>query len=301
MKRIRVSILALSALAGGILAASAANVTTYTAYNLNVQYTNAAAAAWEVSGAPATTGTNLPKVFQYVTAQTDGSGKITGGGVIFIYETTNAVPVQSVLYVQATGTIGNKTVGAAPTVTLAMKGTGFTLDGVGGAVPTSATLKFTGTLVPGVTNSAGQPILSGTLSGNIMGIGSAQTLLDPKNAKVSIATVIDNSSFNFDSPQGDVLQALKNGVPSSVQFWSDFATGNGTIKSGTNYTVKFAGIGMEKGLSGTLTGKLGPYTNNIGASAIVFQAPVTATLTAKDKGQKISGTGPQSISVSLDY
>ena len=92
MKKMKVSILALSALAGGILAASAATVMTYIPYSFNVTYTNAAAVIWEVNGAPGTTGTAFPQVFSDAAAQTDGSGKITGTGWMGIEYNTNNAP-----------------------------------------------------------------------------------------------------------------------------------------------------------------------------------------------------------------
>jgi hypothetical protein len=302
MKKMKVSILALSVLAGGVLAASAANVTTYTPYSLDVTYTNAAAAVWEVDGAPATTSTAYPQVFSEVTAQTDGSGKITGWGEMYIAYNTNEVPY-TVLWVSVTGKIGDKTAGAAAAVTLAIKGSGYSPDGKGGAVLASAALKFTGAVGTNPNTNGQKQIVVGTLSGNIKGA----TPLDPKNAKISsstypsLANMTVDSDYNFTDPQGSVLQAAKNGVPSSLQFFSSEATGKGTIKSGATYTVKFSGFGTEKGLSGTLTGSLGNYTNNIGTNPVVFLAPVSATLTAKDKGQAVSGTGPQSISASLQY
>jgi hypothetical protein len=296
MKKMKVSILALSVLAGGVLAASAANVTTYTPYSLDVTYTNAAAAAWEVNGAPATTGTAYPQVFSDVTAQTDGSGKITGWGAMYIAYNTNEIPY-TVVWVSVTGKIGNKTAGSAPAVTLAIKGSGYSPDGNGGAVVASVSLKFTGAVAANPNTNGQAQIVVGMLSGNIKGA----TPLDPKNAKISLLNTTADSDYNFSNPQGAVLQAAKNGVPSSLQFFSSEATGKGTIKSGATYTVKFSGFGTEKGLSGTLTGSLGNYTNNIGTNPVVFLAPVSATLTAKDKGQAISGTGPQSISASLQY
>jgi hypothetical protein len=288
----------LSALAGGILAASAASVTTITPYSFNVNYTNAQAVVWEVNGAPGTTGTAFPQVEPDASVQTDESGKITGTGWMYIDYNTNGTPYTAFV-VNITGKIGNKTAGSAPAVTMAIKGTGYTADGKGGAVLTSAALKFTGAVGTNPnTNSEQKQIVVGTLSGTIKG-ATGNGLIDAKSAKISLANATVSSSSTPLGIGADVLQTAKNGVPSSMQIFSAYVTGKGTVKSGTTYTVKFAGAGLGKGLSGTVTGSLGSYTNNIGTNQVVFLAPTSATLTAKDKGQAVSGTAPRSISASL--
>jgi hypothetical protein len=201
--------------------------------------------------------------------------------------------------VNITGKIGNKTAGSAPTVTLAIKGTGYTADGKGGAVLTSAALKFTGAVGANPdTNSEQKQIVVGTLSGTIKG-ATGNGLIDAKSAKVTFANTVAASSFSYAGVGGDVLQSVKNGVPTSMIIFTPDATAKGTIKSGTTYTVKFTGVGLNKGSSGTLTGNMGPYTNNVGTNPVVFQAPVSATLTGKEKGQAVSGTAPSFLHANL--
>jgi hypothetical protein len=296
MKKIKVSILALSALAGGILAASAATVTTYVPYSFDAPYTNAAAAVWEVTGAPATTATTYPQIFSEVTVTTDDSGKIMGWGPMYIEYNTNETPY-TVVWVSVSGKIGNKTAGSAPAVTLSIKGSGYSPDGTGGAGVNSFTMKFTGAVGANPNTNGQANIVVGTATGKITG----QTPLSTKSATFTLQNATAASSYSFAQAGGDVLQTEKNGVPTSMQVFSTEATGKGTIKSGTTYTVKYTGTILAKGLSGTVTGSLGAYTNTIGTNPVVFMAPVSATLTGKDKGQVISGTGPSSITAHLQY
>src|SRR5436309_15607850 len=104
MKTVKISLLALSTWMGITLSCSRA-VETFTAYGLDVKWTNSAAVVWSVRGAPRTPGGAVPGISQSSSVQTDGSGKITGSGTVDItYNSTTGLPL-SRFVVDITGRI----------------------------------------------------------------------------------------------------------------------------------------------------------------------------------------------------
>ena len=281
MKKMKVGMLALSALAGGILAASAA-VETFTPYQLYVNYTNETAKVWDVYGAPIVYGGSA-YTESSVYVSTDSAGKIAGSGFWAIYKSeTNRWPVTGYT-VEVKGTIATKGKSTTPTVTMQIKGTGGTADGTGKETATVSklSLKFTGE--PGVNpvNTNDTTAIVGKVSGTIQGDSS----LGSKKVNLKdVPAYIANAGWDYADVGVGVLQNSKK-----MLIFGDSTTGNGTVKSG-NFKVKGKGIGWEKGISWQLDGALGPYTNTVGTNEMVFQAPKTANLKGKGQGQNVTGT-----------
>ena len=146
MKNIKVSILALSVLVGGAVLASASSTpVVYTTYEVSASETNLLAtdSYWDISGTPTTaSGIYNPEVFNAVSCNTDGSGKIVGAGMVYLGFSTN-VPPYSLFTASVSGKVSNSGKGTT-TVTMQIKGVGMTVTGDGTGQPASYTVKFTG-------------------------------------------------------------------------------------------------------------------------------------------------------------
>jgi hypothetical protein len=292
MKKVKISLLALSILAGGSLAASAAaSPVTYGAYILDLGFTNLE--VWSIEGAISSPSgsTTFPIIENNTFAETDGSGKITGGGDLTISWNSNNVP-ESILFVDISGKISSTTAKPTPAVTLQIKGSGFTIQDhtvLQTATPLSANLKFTG-------NATGSNIL-GTVSGTITG----NTPLGTKTAKVTNLPVVLNASQNNPDLNSAVLQSSKGQMTLWSVSPSSTFSGNGNVKSGTSYTANLKGVDLSKGSSVSLNGAMGTYTNGVSGTntGISFTAPTTATISKGSiKGQAVSGAAT-SVTASL--
>jgi len=82
--------LALAVMAGGMMAASAATVTIYNAYDITADFTNAAKVL-DIFGGPATVS-GFASITSDLDYNVDGSGKITGAGWVRIDYSSNAAP-----------------------------------------------------------------------------------------------------------------------------------------------------------------------------------------------------------------
>ncbi|MCX6928630.1 MAG: hypothetical protein NT154_36275 [Verrucomicrobia bacterium] len=283
----KVSILALSVLVGGAVFASAATTTEYRSYYVYSTTTNVTASFWDISGA-AESLTGFPDVFDSsVYCNTDGSGKITGAGWTGIDFNTNYVPF-TWFTTDVSGKIAMK--GDKTSVTMTIKGEGYTADGQGFAQPTSFNVKFTGQPGPNPdTNSSQKLVILGTMTGTIKGT----TPLGNKSAKITNLPAIIrdyNCNLNFMSLNADVLQTMKdNGTGKQLIFGSEY-TGNGSIKSGS-YKATLKGVGENKGLTLNVEGSMGLYTNSyIGTNMVPFTAPITVNITkGKINGQTVGG------------
>src|SRR5689334_17768960 len=142
--RIRISLFALLASLALNFSASGA-VETFTAYGLNIVWTNSEAVVWDVNGAPRTPGGAMPAISQAVAVDMDAAGKITGSGTTTITYNSSGLPVSRFI-VDITGKISSSTAKPTPVVTIVIKGSGYTIDGSGGATTTlnKLNLKFTG-------------------------------------------------------------------------------------------------------------------------------------------------------------
>ncbi len=115
------------ALASATLLQAAHATDTFTAYDLNITFTNETAGYWSVNGAPTTTGTSflqITPVGRGSSVQTDDSGKITGTGMLQVAYNQAGLPY-SVFTVTYSGQISAPT-GAPPVVRITIKGPGYT-------------------------------------------------------------------------------------------------------------------------------------------------------------------------------
>ena len=163
MKKVKVSLLALCALAGGALVASAAKGDKGFTYDLNVTFTNPVTIV-DISGVPQiNTNFSLTAGEQGVVL-TDGAGKIDGVWDMYITNLTAAAPLVDGDYaVDLSGSITTVTKSGnpipQPVVNMTMKGNGRSrddLDTTNG--PASFSLTFNNKTVSGVatrTNTAG--------------------------------------------------------------------------------------------------------------------------------------------------
>jgi hypothetical protein len=275
MKKLLVSALALSTLAGGMSAASAA-VETFMLYNLNFTFTNPEMTVWRVNSGPQTTSGAASSINSDLSLNTDGSGKISGSGWMFINYGTNAGFSQVI--VDVTGRIGS-TATKPVSVSLQIHGSGYTSDGVGGGSGLQANFKFTG--APGTNpDNTNSTVIIGTLTGDLRG----KTPLAAKDAKVSETATLGSDS-SIPNISADVLQSTRR----MIVFESDPFAGVGTIHlADYKFTVK--GTGRDSGGSIGVSGTLTSYTNNVGTNPVVFLAPSGGNAKGKVNGQVISGT-----------
>src|SRR5205085_9645440 len=110
---------------------------TFTAYDLSITFTNETAGYWSVNGAPTTTGTSflqITPVNRSSSVHTDDAGKITGTGMLQVIYNQAGLPY-SIFTVTYSGQISSPS-GAPPIVKIAIKGSGYTVDGTGGPTTT---------------------------------------------------------------------------------------------------------------------------------------------------------------------
>ena len=256
---------------------------TFVPYTLSATFTNSQA-IWEVTRGPVSVA-GFPDINAGVNVQTDGAGKITGGGTVGIVYNAGGLPVSKFL-VKATGKISASKAKPTPAVQMLLVGSGYTADGNGGAMLNNKiVLAFTG--APGVDpNNPNRQIIVGTLEGKISG----QTPLGI-NAKFVVDATVASDSFQPDFRRGrpdfDALDVLQSDT--RLVILNGSLTGKGSVTSNDVFKASIKGVNGGLGSKLAITGSLGPYTNNIGALPVVFQAPVTMTITGNVLGQVISG------------
>jgi len=284
------------------MAASAA-VELPIAFALDMAFTNGTA-VWSVSGGPETTSSTIssttPSIFVDVSASTDESGKIIGGGLLFVNFASNGLPPFAECQVSVSGNITSKS--GTPTVTLMIKGKGFASDGTN-ATDAQVSLKFVGT--PGAdpfnTNSTR---IVGTLTGKITG---TSPFLPAKSVAISAAAVIQSSSSNTPNINGAAAETSKKIIWFGFDFDSSGAiTGSKTklakaATAGAAYKINGRGDFQAKGLSFTVTGSLGTVSNffGSGSNAVSIVAPTDATLKGKSKGQSVTGTASYPTTIDI--
>jgi hypothetical protein len=293
MKNTKVSLTVWLVLVGGMLAASAAT-TTYNAYTLSANFTNVDARYWSVTGGPENPDDAIYPQLNYRSGGgvvTDSSGKISGVGRWTVTYSAAGTP-SSTLYGTVSGKLARK-VGSPATVTMTIKGEGYTVNGTGFATPFKGSLKFTGQAGTSPANTNFQ-VMVGTLSGSFSG----STVVGAKGFKIPpgrVAYVPDSDSRPV-LISATVLQSSK----ATMKFLGTGVQGNGSIKDKTTYRATVKGVGSSKGVSVSLSGNVGLYTQNVDSNAIPFLAPTTAEILKGSKwnGQEIQGVA-SSITVRL--
>lgn len=152
MKHTRVSLLALSALAGGVFVASAASsVDMGTNYPIGITFPDPQTLVW-VSGLPTLSTNALDSNGDFGYTTTDGSGKISGVAYLTTTNLTGAPPFTSVTMIaDVTGTINSSGKPAMPNVKISVKGNGYCQDSAG-TTQAMATISYNFTSKGGVTN-----------------------------------------------------------------------------------------------------------------------------------------------------
>jgi hypothetical protein len=277
------------ALASAAFLQAAQGNETFTAYDLGVTFTNNSAGYWSVNGAPTTTGTSflqITPVNRSSSVRTDDAGKITGTGMLQVIYNQSGLPY-SIFTVTYLGQISSPT-GAPPIVRIAVRGSGYTIDGTGGPTTTvnSMRLEFVGQPGTNPLNS-NQTRIVGQLTGTIHG----QTPLATVSATLPpLQAVITGSSSNVISFNNTVVQSATR----MLLFKPGFS-GRGGIGSSGRYTMSLVGVGDNHGESLLFSGMMGAYTNQISGNPVGFTAPVSAQLKGKIKGQRVSGTADASL------
>ena len=285
MKKLKVSLLALSFVAGGIAVASAASSEVNRSYTLSVFTTNSTR-IWDVYGI-ARPVSGYPSVQQNVNVGTDDSGKIIGSGFIRLDFNTNNAPYSG-YSVDVTGKVTTK--GNLASVTMKAKGPGGLTNGDGTAEPGSIDLQFTGQPGPNPFNTNNPAVIVGKLKGSIKGESPLSGSKKTYKFQDVIAGIPSSSPWNPLDFQIGVLQTEKK-----QQYLGYDVQGKGTIKNNT-FKGSVKGIGWAKGSSTTFNGTLGVYTNNIGTNLFPFAAPNTFEVTkGKTHGQTWTGVALRTL------
>jgi hypothetical protein len=294
MKKIKVSILALSVLVGGAVFASAAN-TAILGSTSDVFLTNAPAPLiWSgVYDLPTSALLNPDKglSFQAGIVDTDDGGKISGvGNIIKKYYSstdTNAVTAISSWYTTVKGTIKASKMGT-PTVNMTLKGEGYLAPGTNTTVivpgksvdafPGKFNLTFSAKNTPAISNNFAYHIL-----GNLKGTITPATQ-GAKSEKIDQAAdlVVDLNKM-----ETIAMRVIVSGTKFAAIMWDTDATGKGSIAKDGKYSLTLkpvSGGSSSLKLKGTVVAVTqSPFTN--------ITTINTADITGKIQGQAVNSTG----------
>ena len=237
---------------------------------------------------------DFPYISPSISTHTDGTGKITGSGWFWL---DYASGPYTAFLVDVTGRISPGKSKNNPVVTMQLKGSGYNLDGNGGATLNKITAKFTGSPGTDPNTPSGPQAIIGTLTMNITGT----TQLGTNHANLTINAMIPGSTADAPfvsepvplSLDAKVIQSSKRMLLYGYDFEGKYATnanydltGTGSVgKSIYHFSVK--GIGDQKGWSLTASGQLGTYQSRV-RPGTNFLAPITATVKGKIQGQTVS-------------
>src|SRR3954447_12843115 len=259
----------------------------FTAYSLSMAFSNTT--IWTVNGGPGTLSSS-PFIGNAVVLHTDGAGKISGSGWFWI-DYSNAP--YSAFLVDMTGQIIATPAKPLPTVTLSIKGSGYTLDGNGGANLNTLKLKFVGQpgLNPVATN--GETGIVGKMVGTVVG----KTPFGEKSAPLNLDAIILEAVGYPLVLSAKVVQSAKRMLLYNADFEGSGGgspnfdlDGKGSVNAKTSqYKFSVKGIGQQRGWAMAVSGALGPYQSTL-LTNVVFSAPVSANAKGKINGQVFSAT-----------
>jgi len=297
MRKLKVGLSALSFIAGGIMAASAATKAPNAGISaaITIDFSTNAQRIFSVSGLPVSTDSNQTVNVIFDRVSTDGAGKVEGVAYIVVNYagsgTNEGSGSTADFIVDVTGSITSKGNPSVATASLNLKGNGYSVDGSSTINGASLALKFTGT--PNSDN-----VFAGTLTGTVK-LGTKSITGNTSDKIDQPATIENTESVGFD--------IFANIVEVNSKFWAagDMAdgflpySGSGSMnaKKGT-FSANLKGVGVfGRGSSAKLTGTTTVATNGI----IVIgtnEVPVTIVLPASDTtatgkilGQKLNATG----------
>jgi hypothetical protein len=293
MKKIKVSILALSVLVGGAVFASAAN-SAILGSTSDVTLTNAVPLIWsDVFTLPTSVllNPNQGVSFEAMTVATDEGGKIAGAGnIIKRYygnsADTNAVTAISSWYTTVKGNINASQMGV-PTVKMTIKGQGYLAPGTNttiilngqssDAFPGKFNLNFAANKTAAISNNFQWHII-GSLKGSI-----TPAVKGAKSQKVDEAAdlIVDRNAMGTLD-----MRVIVSGNKFAAILWDTDATGQATVKNG-KYTLNLkpiSGGSSKLQLKGDMVAfTQTPFTN--------ITTITTADVTGKIQGQAVKSTG----------
>jgi hypothetical protein len=294
MKKLKISLLALSVLAGGSLVASAAAPIVGNDYTFDAIFTNPTPTSiFSVDGTP------IPDPSSTVTVEeigpggvnTDGAGKIDGATTLrigFLNASSNLVAVADMV-TTVSGSIVTK--GTTPTATINLKGNGSSVDSTGVVGTCNMSLKFVGSPTNLTATGFDLPI-KGTFSGTVKtGLASIN---GGKPLKVDTTTT--GSASGSGNPVELFGRVIQNNTKLYIVANDLDGTGSVNTKKQT-YTSNLKGFGSSKGSSVTLSGNTTVKTNvwfQFGTNppvSINVGVPATANAKGKAQGQSVNATG----------
>ncbi len=261
----------------------------FIAYSLSNNF--AAPSIWTVNGGPATLQGASPFISDSIVLHTDGAGKITGTGWFWIDYVTGPSAPYTAFFLDVTGKIASSPAQPTPVVTLLLKGSGYSLDGNGGATLNKLSAKYVGEPGPDPNATNGSMVIAGKLTGKITGT----TPLGENSASLNLDMIIPDSTSTPLALSSVVQQSAKRMLLYNFDFAGngganpDFdLDGSGTVNT-TKNTYKFSvkGRGPEKGWSLIVSGALGSYNSQVRTN-VTFLAPVSASAKGKIQGQTVS-------------
>jgi len=299
MKKVKVSILALSVLVGGAVFASAANNGLTLASTDDIVLTNAVPMIWSsVNEVP----TSLFLVssntfFSAGIVDTDSGGKITGvGNLIRLYWSGTNVIGASSFYVTIKGKISASQMGV-PSVQMTINGNGYTVPSVSNTVaiagvdhkdawPGSVNLNFTAKNTAAVSNNFAYHILGnlkGTFKPGLAAVASKTVKID------EAADLVVNRQTLSELDLRVILFGKKfAAILTNPNMENPSGTGNLNTKNG-QYSVNLKPIGGGSSslqLKGGITTLVDPSNTNR-----VITTINTADAKGKIQGQAVQSTG----------
>jgi hypothetical protein len=308
MRKLKVGLSALSFIAGGIMVASSATPKTHTGstadVNISFGDTNGAQQIYFVGGLPtASSNANQTIDVGVNIVETDGAGKIEGVAYLTITYGGDTNSGSANFIVDVTGSITSKGNPSVATVSMNLKGNGYSTDGNGLVNQASLSLKFTGT-----PNSDG--VIAGKLNGSVK-LGTkliTGNTTDPVKDAPAVITESGSAPFNINVRIVEIdtkfwAAGSMVGSGTNPQDGEIPVSGSGTIKN-TSYSASLKGIGFGKGSSAKITGTTAVATNGfitVGTNdpvPVLITIPGTAKATGKVVGQKLdAGNGTGTVTV----
>jgi hypothetical protein len=300
MKKIKVSILALSVLVGGAVFASAAD-TAILGSTTDVALTNAPAPLiwYGVYDLPTSALLDPEKgvSFEASVVDTDDGGKIAGvGNIVKRYygntADTNAVTAISSWYTTVKGNINASTM-ATPTVKVTLKGDGYLAPGTNTTVvvpgnnvdafPGKFSLTFTANKTKAVPVSTNGNLVTYAVLGNLKGTITPATK-GAKQEKIDQAAklVVERNSM-----ETVYMRVIVSGSKFAAILWNTDATGTGKIDKNNKYSLTLKPVsGGSSNLK--LTGQISAVTQTPFTNITTIN---TADIKGKIQGQAVQSTG----------
>jgi len=294
MKKVKVSILALSVLVGGAVLASASSKSLTIANTTDISLTNAVPLAWsDVFDVPTSLFLVQSNASFNGVVNTDSSGKITGvGNLIKTYWNGSSLIGGSSFYTTVKGKISASTM-AKPSVQMTLSGQGYTAPAVSNALviidqqtassfPGKLSLNFTAKNTPAVSNNFQFHIL-----GNLK--GTVQPGLAAVNSKTIQVNEPGDLVVDFITMPTLDLRVVVFGTKFAAMLWNTDASGQGNISKNGSYTLNLksaSGGNSSLQAKGQIVAVAVPGNTNNTISTIN-----TADIKGKIEGQAVQTTG----------